>query len=135
MLKISSTTQANQSPMQQLRMLRMSAGERKKIHRWLGRQVITKSRARIKKQQDLQGHQFKARSYNSRKRFLKNMMKGSRIKAYVGPSKATVTWPNSRTGSIARNQQEGFKQRFTKKTCSVANPIILQRLQTFKQKP
>jgi hypothetical protein len=108
--------------MEQLQILRLTPVERKRCHQWMGRKVIANSRARIRKQQDLEGAPFKAREYRSRKKLLKRLLKGSAIKAYVGPSKATVTWPNSRTGAIARGQQQGFKEGFTKNSVQRGQP-------------
>jgi hypothetical protein len=112
MLKINHSPAQGRRLIEQLQILRLTPLERKRCHQWMARQVITNSRARVRKQHDLEGTPFKAREYRSRKKLLKRLLKGSAIKAYVGPSKATVTWPNSRTGAIARGQQEGFQQRF-----------------------
>ena len=122
MLKINHPPAQGRRLIKQLQILRLTSLERKRCHQWMARQVITNSRARVRKQQDLEGAPFKAREYRSRKKLLKRLLKGSAIKAYVGPSKATVTWPNSRTGAIARGQQEGFKQDFSKSNVQRGQP-------------
>ncbi len=122
MLKINTHPGSHRRLQEQLALVRTTPKGRKYIHQWVGRQVITKSRARVKRQEDLDGRHFKARQYNSKKRLLKKLLKGNNIKAYVGANKATVTWPNSRTGSIARGQQEGFKESFTKRDLQKGQP-------------
>lgn len=122
MLKINCPEAQLKTLRQQLQLIRTNAVERKRLHQVMGRKVITAGRARIRKQQDLDGAKFKARKYHSRKRLLRKLMKGNSIKAFVGPNKATVTWPNNRTGSIARGHQEGFSERFTKKDAKRGQP-------------
>lgn len=96
----------------QVRALMLPPAKRKRIHRAVGRKVISTARQNIRQQTTLDGSLMKRRQRDGKKA-LQKIAKGKRLKAYVGPNKLTVTWPNSLTGKIARAQQEGVKETVT----------------------
>lgn len=98
---------------QQIKALGLPPAKRASFHRKLGREVIKSARARIKEQRTITGEKFKPRAGDKKGRMLKKMARGSNIRAYTGPNKATVTWPNSLVGKIARAQQEGHTETYT----------------------
>ena len=96
----------------QIKALGLPAKDRAGLHRKLGREVIKGARARIKEQKTLTGEKFKPRAGDKKGRMLKKLARGSNIRAYTGPNKATVTWPNTMVGKIARAQQEGHSEPY-----------------------
>ncbi len=100
--------------MRQLQVLTMPAAKRKKFHRQVTRLVIREARANIKAQRTVDGKPFEPRAHQSNKKpMLNKLSKGRKLKAYVGPNKATVTWPHHKTGRIARAHQEGYTETVT----------------------
>lgn len=97
---------------QQIKALGLPPAKRKTFHKKIGREVIKQSRARIKEQKSITGEKFKPRAGDKKGKMLKKLARGSNIRAYTGPNKATVTWPNSLTGKIARAQQEGHTETY-----------------------
>jgi len=96
----------------QIRALMLPPAKRKRIHRAVGRKVISTARQNISQQKTLDGSPMKRRQRDGKKA-LQKIAKGKRLKAYVGPNKVTVTWPNNLTGKIARAQQEGVSETVT----------------------
>lgn len=96
----------------QIQFLMLPANKRKKINAKLGREVIKQSRARIRQQRTLDGSQFSPRANGHKKKLLRKLMKGKKVKVWAGPNGARIGWQNTLTGKIARAQQEGFSEKF-----------------------
>jgi len=100
--------------MRQLQVMAMPPAKRKQFHRQVTRLVIREARANIKAQRTVTGTPFTPRANRFRKKaLLKNVAKGRKLEAYVGPNTGKVTWPNSLSGKIARAQQEGHTEQVT----------------------
>jgi len=97
----------------QVRALNLSNKDKKLFHRRIGREVIKTARQNIKQQKTVNGKRFAARKDGKRTKMLRRIARGSNLKVYAGPNKATVTWPNSLVGKVARAQQEGFEDKYT----------------------
>ena len=95
----------------QIAALNLPANRRKAWHGKMGRAVIRAAKKNIRQQRQVSGQKF-APGKNGKK-VLKNMARGKNLKVYAGANKATVTWPNSFTGKIARAQQEGHQQQYS----------------------
>ena len=115
MINIKPTPEQHRRLQEQLWLLTLSAQERKRLHRWMNRQVLKHSRARIRRQSDLDGLAFKARKDRSNRKMLQRLLKRSHVKAMAWSSEGVVTWSNRLVGAIARGHQEGFKERITRK--------------------
>ncbi len=94
----------------QLAALNLPANRRKAWHGKMGRAVIRAAKKNIKQQRQVNGQKF-APGKDGQK-LLKRMARGKNLKVYAGANKATVTWPNSLTGKIARAHQEGQKEQY-----------------------
>ncbi|CCK75048.1 Probable phage protein [Oleispira antarctica RB-8] len=90
----------------------LPANQRKKINTRLGREVIKQSRERISKQRTIDSGQFSPRANGRKKKLLRKMMTGKKVKVWAGPNGAKVGWQNSLTGKIARAQQDGYTESF-----------------------
>lgn len=97
----------------QIKALSLPANRRARFHRQVGREVIKSARQRIQQQKTISGQRFEPRANNKKGKVLKRIARGKNLKAFTGANKATITWPNSLTGKIARAQQEGYTERFT----------------------
>jgi hypothetical protein len=97
--------------LKQIAALNLPASRRKQWHNKMGRQVIKSARQNIRQQRTVDGQPF-AKS-KSGKRVLRKLARGKNLKVYAGANKATVTWPNTPVGKIARAHQEGYQEQYT----------------------
>lgn len=97
---------------QQLQALQFGSAKRRRFHRIIGREVVQRSRRRIRAQQDLSGRAWKPRKHGRRK-MMRRILRGRNVKIYAGARRVTVTWPNHLVGQVARRQQEGITETVT----------------------
>ncbi|MEY8240004.1 MAG: hypothetical protein RPT25_06640 [Cycloclasticus sp.] len=92
------------------KLYQLRAGQRSRLNKKLGRLVIRQSKKRIRNQKDLRGGSLAKRAKGSKK-VLKGMGKG--LTVFAGPNKATVTYANGLTGSIAFQHHHGIPELWT----------------------
>lgn len=95
---------------QQIDVLRMPKRARVRHHRYVAKTVIRRAKENVKQQRDINGRSFAPRKRGN-KPVLRKMP--SKLKAFIGANKATVTFPKNRTGQIARAHQEGITTTMT----------------------
>ncbi|BES69723.1 hypothetical protein RE428_07860 [Marinobacter nanhaiticus D15-8W] len=98
----------------QLALLRLDGAQRRRYHRLLGKEVARLSRARIKRQQDLNGQPWPGRK-NGRRKMMRKIMRPKHLRIDASSEAVTVTWRSRLMGQIARRQQEGIPERMTAK--------------------
>ncbi len=96
----------------EMALLAMPAGARKRILKNTGRAIQKASRERIKSQTTLDGSAMAKRKYGKGK-VLKRMGKG--LKFDASPNKVVVTWPNKGVARTAYRHQYGIPETFTPK--------------------
>lgn len=112
-------------PLERLQLLGMSPDEKRKLLIRIGRIVGKGSKQRIKDQTDLDGKPFTPRKdLRDEKKSRKKMLKGwiKKIKHKVNDDDSVTIFVAGRSSAKARQHQEGFKQRISKKNLKRANP-------------
>jgi len=91
---------------EQLAFLQLKPNKRRNLMRGLIRSANRSSKGRITQQKDLTGKTWKGRANGKKKKMLTKLKR--RMKVRYGPNSASVYFKDSRTGKIARAQQEGI---------------------------
>ncbi len=91
------------------KLLQLNTGQRKRLNRKLGRYAINQSRERLRNQNDVRGGKL-AKSKTGKKVLAKQ---GNGMVVYASADKATITWKNDLTGSIAFQHHYGIAERWT----------------------
>ena len=94
----------------ELALMAMPAGARKRVLRNTGRAVQRATRENIKRQTTIDGSAMKKRKYGKGK-VLKRMGKGLKFNATA--KNVVVTWPNKSIARTAYRHQYGIPERFT----------------------
>lgn len=102
----------------QLKLLALPSAKRKQLLRKIATQVRKDSRQRIQRQSDLDNSPFAGRKPNrngkTRKgKMLKNLAKAKHLKIRAEANKAVIGYSNRVTGKIAKQHQEGHRERWT----------------------
>lgn len=103
----------------QLKALTMPRSQRRVFHRKVGREVIKRSKQRLRKQKNVDGSKFKRRKPGSHRKgkILKNIMRSASgkelVKVFAGPESGKVTWPNHLIGKVAAQHQSGFREKYS----------------------
>jgi hypothetical protein len=92
------------------KIFQLSKGQRTQLNRKLGRYVVKQTKGRIRTQNDVRGGKL-AKRQKGNKRVLAKMAKG--LVVFAGPNRATMTWKNNLTGSIALQHHQGISERWT----------------------
>ena len=82
-----------------------------KFHKMLGREVIKRSRARIKGQKNLDMSPWEKRKKGKGK-MLKRIMRAKNVTAFPGEKYVKVTWKNGLIGIIANQHQKGIPENY-----------------------
>lgn len=91
---------------EQLAFLQLKPNKRRNLMRSLIRSANRSSKGRITQQKDLTGKTWKGRANGKKKKMLTKLKR--RMKVRYGPNNASVYFKDTRTGKIARAQQEGI---------------------------
>ncbi|CAM4261263.1 phage virion morphogenesis protein [Pseudoalteromonas maricaloris] len=91
---------------EQLAFLQLKPNKRRNLLRGAIRAANRNSKGRITQQKDLTGKAWKGRANGRKKKMLTKLKR--RMKVRYGPNNASVYFKDTRTGKIARAQQEGI---------------------------
>ncbi len=92
------------------KLYQLNPGQRAQLNKKLGRLVIRETKKRVREQRDVRGGSL-AKRKNGSKKVLKKLAKG--LVVFSGPNKATVTWRNGLSGSIAYQHHNGIPEMWT----------------------
>lgn len=92
------------------KLYQLTATEKKRLNRSLGRIAVKGTGKRIQTQTDVRGGKL-AKRKTGNKKMLKGLKKG--LVVYAKEGRATVTWKNNLMGSIAYKHHHGLAEKWT----------------------